>query len=97
MAQLGFDNVHLKVGHGFFVWVEQPPFDAVLVTAAGAKIPDPLWGQLREGGRLIMPLGAERQPQTLVRVTKSDGRQVVEGLTGVVFVPLTGAIRQDRR
>ena len=97
LVQLGFDNVHLKVGDGFFGWAEQGPFDAILVTAAAPKIPEPLWRQLREGGRLIMPLGAERQAQTLVRVTKSDGKQVVEELTGVVFVPLTGAIRQDRR
>jgi protein-L-isoaspartate(D-aspartate) O-methyltransferase len=97
LVQLGFDNVHLKVGDGFFGWAEQGPFDAILVTAAAPKIPEPLWRQLREGGRLIMPLGAERQSQTLVRVTKSDGKQVVEELTGVVFVPLTGAIRQDRR
>jgi len=97
LVQLGFDNVHLKVGDGFFGWAEQGPFDAILVTAAAPKIPEPLWRQLREGGRLIMPLGAERQAQTLVRVTKSDGKQVVEELTGVVFVPLTGVIRQDRR
>ena len=97
LVQLGFDNVHLKVGDGFFGWEEQGPFDAILVTAAAPKIPEPLWRQLREGGRLIMPLGAERKAQTLVRVTKSDGKQVVEELTGVVFVPLTGAIRQDRR
>jgi len=97
LQRLGFDNVHLKVGDGFFGWEERGPFDAILVTAAAPKIPEPLWGQLREGGRLIMPLGADRQAQKLVRVTKSDGKQVVEELTGVVFVPLTGAIRQDRR
>jgi protein-L-isoaspartate(D-aspartate) O-methyltransferase len=97
LVQLGLDNVHLKVGDGFFGWEEHGPFDAILVTAAAPKIPEPLWRQLREGGRLIMPLGAERQAQTLVRVTKSDGKQVVEELTGVVFVPLTGAIREDRR
>ena len=97
LNRLGFDNVHLKVGDGFFGWEEQGPFDAILVTAAAAKIPEPLWRQLREGGRLIMPLGAEKQGQALVRVTKSNGKQVVEELTGVVFVPLTGAIRQDRR
>jgi protein-L-isoaspartate(D-aspartate) O-methyltransferase len=97
LNRLGFDNVHLKVGDGFFGWEEQGPFDAILVTAAAQKIPEPLWRQLREGGRLIMPLGAEKQGQALVRVTKVDGKQVVEELTGVVFVPLTGAIRQDRR
>jgi len=97
LDRLGFDNVHLKVGDGFFGWEEASPFDAIVVTAAAPKIPEPLWRQLREGGRLILPLGAERQRQRLVRVTKSDGKQVVEELSGVVFVPLTGAIRQDRR
>ena len=97
LMQLSFDNVRLKTGDGFFGWEEQGPFDAILVTAAAPKIPDPLWRQLREGGRLIMPLGAEKQEQKLVRVTKSEGKQVVEEVTGVVFVPLTGVIRQDRR
>jgi protein-L-isoaspartate(D-aspartate) O-methyltransferase len=97
LRQLGFDNVHLKVGDGFFGWQEHGPFDAILVTASAPKIPEALWRQLREGGQLIMPLGGERQGQVLVRVTKSDGKQIVEELTEVVFVPLTGAIRQDRR
>ncbi|HZD40680.1 MAG TPA: protein-L-isoaspartate O-methyltransferase, partial [Terriglobales bacterium] len=92
-----FDNVHLKVGDGFFGWEERSPFDAILVTAAAPKIPEPLWDQLGEGGRLILPLGAERQAQRLVRVSKSDGKRVVEELSGVLFVPLTGAIRQDRQ
>jgi len=94
---LGCDNVHLKVGDGFFGWEEQGPFDAILVTAAAPKIPEILWGQLREGGRLIMPLGADRQLQRLVRVTKTDGKQVIEEITGVLFVPLTGTIQKDRR
>lgn len=97
LGRLGFENIHLKVGDGFFGWEEPSPFDAILVTAAAPKIPEPLWRQLREGGRLILPLGAEGQPQRLVRVTKSDGKQVIEELSGVVFVPLTGAIRKDRR
>lgn len=94
---LGFDNVRLKVGDGFFGWEERSPFDAILVTAAAPTIPEPLWHQLGEGGRLILPLGAEGQTQRLVRVSKSAGKQVVENLSAVVFVPLTGAIRQDRR
>ncbi|HXV83998.1 MAG TPA: protein-L-isoaspartate(D-aspartate) O-methyltransferase [Candidatus Binatia bacterium] len=97
LDRLGFENIHLKVGDGFFGWEERSPFDAILVTAAAPKIPEPLWRQLREGGRLILPLGAEGQTQRLVRVTKSEGKQVVEELSGVVFVPLTGAIRQNRR
>jgi protein-L-isoaspartate(D-aspartate) O-methyltransferase len=89
--------VNLKVGDGFFGWEEQAPFDVVLVTAAAPKIPEPLWRQLREGGRLIMPLGQDGQTQQLVRVKKLDGKQIIERISGVVFVPLTGAIRQDRR
>ena len=97
LGELGFTNVNLKVGDGFFGWEEQAPFDVVLVTAAAPKIPEPLWRQLREGGRLIMPLGQDGQTQQLVRVKKLDGKQIIERISGVVFVPLTGAIRQDRR
>jgi protein-L-isoaspartate(D-aspartate) O-methyltransferase len=97
LNQLGFTNVNLKVGDGFFGWEEHAPFDAVLVTAAAPKIPELLWRQVREGGRLIMPLGKEGQTQELVRVKKLDGKQLIEPISGVVFVPLTGAIRQDRR
>jgi len=97
LKHLGLDNVHLKVGDGFFGWEEQAPFDAILVTAAARKVPEPLWRQLREGGRLIMPLGENQESQKLVRVTKADGRQLIEEVAGVVFVPLTGAIRDDRR
>ncbi|MET0500354.1 MAG: protein-L-isoaspartate(D-aspartate) O-methyltransferase [Candidatus Binatia bacterium] len=97
LKELGFTNINLKVGDGFFGWEEHAPFDVVLVTAAAPKIPEPLWRQLREGGRLIMPLGQDGQTQQLVRVKKLDGKQIIERISGVVFVPLTGAIRQDRR
>jgi protein-L-isoaspartate(D-aspartate) O-methyltransferase len=93
---LAIDNVHLRVGDGFFGWEEPAPFDAILVTASAPKIPEPLWQQLRESGRLIMPLGEERRTQRLVRVTKVEGKQVIENISGVVFVPLTGAIRKNR-
>jgi protein-L-isoaspartate(D-aspartate) O-methyltransferase len=96
LEQLGLDNVRLRVGDGFFGWAEQGPYDAVLVTASAPKIPEPLWEQLREGGRLIIPLGQDRQTQRLVRATKVDGKQVIENISGVVFVPLTGAIRKGR-
>ena len=97
LAQLGFNNVELKVGDGFFGWLEKGPFDAILVTASAPKVPEPLWQQLREGGRLIMPLGEERRAQRLMRFTKTAGKQVAEDLTGVLFVPLTGAIREQAR
>ena len=96
LEQLGLDNVRLRVGDGFFGWEEHGRYDAILVTASAPKIPEPLWEQLREGGRLIMPLGQDRQTQRLVRATKVDGKQVIENISGVVFVPLTGAIRKGR-
>ncbi|MBI2364394.1 MAG: protein-L-isoaspartate(D-aspartate) O-methyltransferase [Deltaproteobacteria bacterium] len=87
LLRLGFANVHLKVGDGFFGWREKGPFDAILLTAAA----------LREGGRLVMPLGEERRAQRLMRFTKTGGKPVAEDLTAVLFVPLTGAIREEAR
>ena len=97
LRQIGFTNIQFKVGDGFFGWEEKGPFDAIVVTAAAPKIPEPLWRQLREGGRLVMPLGEEGQTQRLVRVRRVAGRQVIEDITGVIFVPLTGAIRKEAR
>jgi protein-L-isoaspartate(D-aspartate) O-methyltransferase len=96
IAQLGLTNVYLKVGDGFFGWEEKAPFDAILLTAAAPKVPERLWRQLREGGRIIMPLGAPARTQRLVRVRKVEGKEVVEELTGVLFVPMTGQIQKAR-
>ena len=97
LARLGRDNVSVKTGDGFYGWEEKGPFDAVLITASAEKIPDPLWRQLREEGRLVMPLGRERYGQRLVRVRKTAGKQLIENVTEVVFVPMTGAVRQGAR
>ena len=97
IEQLGFTNIQLKVGDGFFGWEEQAPFDAILVTAATPRLPDRLWRQLREGGQIIMPRGAASQTQRLVRIRKVAGAQVVEELSDVIFVPLTGAIQKQSR
>jgi protein-L-isoaspartate(D-aspartate) O-methyltransferase len=97
LEQLGTQNVHLKTADGFFGWPEKAPFDGILVTAAAAKIPEPLWRQLAEGGRLVMPLGEVGQGQKLVRVRKLAGKQIIEDFTDVLFVPLTGAVREESR
>jgi protein-L-isoaspartate(D-aspartate) O-methyltransferase len=97
LKQLGADNVELKVDDGFFGWEEKAPFDAILLTAASPKVPEPLWRQLREGGQIIMPLGRPGQTQRLTRVRKVSGKQAVEHLSEVIFVPLTGAIEQRSR
>jgi protein-L-isoaspartate(D-aspartate) O-methyltransferase len=94
---LGLTTVHLRVGDGFYGWPERAPFDAILITAAAPRVPEPLWRQLREGGRLVMPLGEQHQSQKLIRVRKQAGKQLIEDITGVVFVPLVGAIRQGGR
>ncbi|MGH7848416.1 MAG: protein-L-isoaspartate(D-aspartate) O-methyltransferase [Candidatus Binatia bacterium] len=97
LTRLGYRNVWFRTGDGFFGWEEKAPFDAVLVTAAAEKIPPRLWAQLREGGRLIMPLGNPRATQKLVRVTKTGGKRHVEDITGVLFVPMTGAAQESPR
>ena len=97
LDRLGITNVELKIGDGFFGWEEKAPFDAILMTAASPRVPEPLWRQLREGGRLIMPLGAAGQAQRLVRIRKIAEKQIVEVLSEVIFVPLTGAIQKVPR
>jgi protein-L-isoaspartate(D-aspartate) O-methyltransferase len=94
---LGYKNIETKIGDGFFGWEERAPFDAILVTAAAPKIPEPLWRQLREGGRLVMPLGEERKLQRLIRARKSAGQPVIEDFSEVLFVPLRGAIQKRSR
>jgi protein-L-isoaspartate(D-aspartate) O-methyltransferase len=94
---LGYRNIETRLGDGFFGWEERAPFDAILLTAAAAKIPEPLWRQLHEGGRLVMPLGEDRRTQKLIRVRKSAGRRVIEEFSDVLFVPLRGAIEKSPR
>jgi protein-L-isoaspartate(D-aspartate) O-methyltransferase len=97
LANLGYKNVRVKAGDGFFGWQEKAPFEAILVTAASERLPETLWHQLREGGRLVMPLGGEHQNQRLIRVRKINGRRQTEEITGVIFVPMTGAAQGEAR
>ncbi len=94
LLRLGYGNVQIKTGDGFFGWEEKGPFDAIVVTASAEMIPDPLWNQLQEGGRLVMPLGKTHKTQRLVRATKIKGKRHVETITGVIFVPMTGEVRE---
>lgn len=97
LEKLGITNVEIKIGDGYFGWEGKAPFDAILLTAAAPRIPEPLWRQLREGGRLIMPQGDAGQTQRLMRYRKIDGEPAAEEITGVIFVPLTGEIRRRER
>jgi protein-L-isoaspartate(D-aspartate) O-methyltransferase len=95
LGEIGLSNIELRTGDGFFGWEEAAPFDAILVTASAPKVPERLWHQLREGGRLVMPLGEPGRSQRLVRVKKAAGQPITEDLTDVLFVPLTGAIQKQ--
>src|SRR5262249_2665599 len=91
LARLGFDNVFVRHGDGTLGWPEHAPYDAIAVAAGGPRIPETLLAQLAPGGRLVIPVGAEKA-QELVRVTRrADGTFEREELGGVRFVPLIGA------
>lgn len=97
LSGLGYSNVQVKTGDGFFGWAERGPFDAIVVTASAPKVPEPLWNQLREGGRMVMPMGDTSKAQRLVRIRKLKGKRHVEDITGVIFVPMTGTIEAENR
>lgn len=90
LKELGYRNVKVKYGDGYFGWEEAAPFDAIVITAAANHIPPPLIKQLKEGGRLIVPLGSTVYFQTLILATKRKGQLDVEQLGAVAFVPMTG-------
>ena len=97
LDELGLKNIELRTGDGFYGWEERGPFDAILVTAAAPRIPEPLWRQLRNGGRLVMPLGEQRKTQRLIRVRKTADQRMIEDFSEVLFVPLQGAVQKQPR
>jgi len=87
LQRLGYKNVHIKVGDGYKGWPEEAPFDAIIVTCAPEKVPQPLVDQLEEGGRMVIPVG-ERFAQQLHLFEKKNG-QLKESVTlPVRFVPM---------
>jgi protein-L-isoaspartate(D-aspartate) O-methyltransferase len=88
LKELGCRNVHVRVGDGFDGWPERGPFDAIVLTAAPERVPQPLLDQLRVGGRLVAPVG--RDIQDLVVITRTDRGLVTEVIESVRFVPMTG-------
>jgi protein-L-isoaspartate(D-aspartate) O-methyltransferase len=89
IASLDYRNVTIKVFDGTYGWKEQAPFDAILVTAGSPDVPAPLTEQLKEGGRMIIPVG-DRTTQVLKKVTRTSAGIEVSSMTGCVFVPLIG-------
>jgi len=88
LAALDFDNVKVKQGNGYMGWQEEAPFDAIIVTAAPERIPEKLVEQLKEGGKMIIPVGEIYSVQTLKLITKKDKEVVEENLLSVRFVPM---------
>jgi protein-L-isoaspartate(D-aspartate) O-methyltransferase len=94
LSRLGYDNVTVVSGDGYFGLPDAAPFDAVIVTAAAGHVPPPLVEQLRPGGRMIIPVGPAYSVQVLVLVRKAeDGSVSTEQLLPVRFVPMTGRVQ----
>ena len=92
--ELGYSNIHTRIGDGYEGWPDAAPFDAIIVTCAPRKIPQPLIDQLKDGGRMVIPLG-DRFTQTVHLITKKDGRLTDRELSPTLYVPMTGrALRE---
>jgi protein-L-isoaspartate(D-aspartate) O-methyltransferase len=95
LVRLGYANVQVRRANGTLGWPEHAPYDMIIVTAGGPRVPQPLLDQLAVGGRLVMPVGTWRIGQRLVRITctgrPGDERYAREELEAVAFVPLIGA------
>ncbi|MBI5663958.1 MAG: protein-L-isoaspartate(D-aspartate) O-methyltransferase [Nitrospirae bacterium] len=91
---LGYKNIKTKYADGYYGWEQYAPFDAIIITASANHIPPPLIKQLKEGGRLIIPLGSTLYYQTLTLVTKNINELNVEQMGGVAFVPMIGEAKK---
>jgi protein-L-isoaspartate(D-aspartate) O-methyltransferase len=96
MKDMGYSNVHCLDGDGFKGWPEQAPFDKIIVTCSPESVPQPLIDQLKEGGRMIVPVG-ERYQQAFHLLKKENGELRDERLVSTLFVPMTGDAETQRR
>lgn len=87
--KLGYDNIFTRTGDGYAGWPEEAPFDAIVVTAAPEEVPPPLIEQLKEGGRMVIPVGSVYRVQSLQLLIKKNGKLKVKNLLPVRFVPFT--------
>lgn len=97
LRDLEYKNVHTRIGDGYVGWKEHGPYDAIIVTAAPDHIPQPLVEQLKIGGRMVIPVGAQEEVQRLLLLTKQSSGKVQERVIDLVrFVPLTGENTKSR-
>jgi protein-L-isoaspartate(D-aspartate) O-methyltransferase len=90
LARLGYGNVLVRVGDGYEGWPEHAPFDAIIVTCSPEHVPQPLVDQLRDGGRMIIPVGEPNSGQELYLLEKQGAKVVKRAVLPVRFVPMTG-------
>ena len=90
LTRLDYKTVKTRIGDGYRGWPEAAPFDAIIVTCAPDDIPAPLVEQLAEGGRMIIPVGPQGEPQNLILLEKTGGKIEQQKSLPVVFVPMTG-------
>ncbi len=93
LARLGYKNVHVKIGDGYKGWPENAPFDAIIVTCAPDRIPQPLTEQLKQGGRMVIPVGGPGD-QELYLLEKKNGRLEQLAVLPVRFVPMAGEAKK---
>ncbi len=93
--ELGYTNIHTRIGDGYEGWPSAAPFDAIIVTCAPHRIPGPLIEQLKEGGRMVIPLG-DRFTQIVHLVIKKDGKLYDKELKPTLFVPMTGKALKEK-
>ncbi len=89
LKKLGYHNVNVNVTDGYFGWPEHGPYDAILVTAAAEFVPPPLLEQLKEGGKIVIPIGSPFMNQMLMLIEKKEKKVTTKNLMPVVFVPFT--------
>src|SRR4051794_5830786 len=95
LKSVGYDNVHTRVGDGYNGWPEAAPFDAVIVTCAPEHVPAPLVEQLKEGGRMVIPLGDRFNQGVYLKVKKNGKLEDVKYLRPTLFVPMTGRAQKE--
>lgn len=89
LGELGYTNISFLIGDGYQGWKEYGPYDGIIVTAAAEKVPQPLIDQLKEGGKMVIPVGPEGKVQDLLLLEKSKGQIKTTNLGPVRFVPFT--------
>lgn len=94
LQNLGYSNIHYRVGDGYMGWPEYAPFDRIIVTAAPERVPETLINQLKEGGRMVIPVGAGNQE--LLVIVKENSEITQRSTIGVRFVPMTGIAREKQ-